>query len=149
MQVNVQIPAGIAVGNAVPVVLRVGGAVGQSGVTISVADPATPVLAQLSPSHASAGSSSLTLTATGSNFQDNVACAAICGLACPLQSVITFDQTDIPTQFVSPAQVQGTVPASLLATPRTVAVTVNNPVVMQCQGTIDHFSGALPFTIGP
>jgi uncharacterized protein (TIGR03437 family) len=149
MQVNVRIPAGIAVGNAVPVVLRVGGAVGQSGVTISVADPATPVLAQLSPSHASAGSSSLTLTVTGSNFQDNVACAAVCGVACPLQSVIRFDQTDIPTQFVSTAQVQGTLPASLLATPRSVAVTVDNPMVIQCQSTNDNLSGELPFTVGP
>jgi uncharacterized protein (TIGR03437 family) len=36
MQVNVQIPAGIAVGNAVPVVLRVGAGFSQAGVTIAV-----------------------------------------------------------------------------------------------------------------
>jgi uncharacterized protein (TIGR03437 family) len=36
MQVNVQIPAGIQAGNAVPVVLRVGDAYSQSGVTIAI-----------------------------------------------------------------------------------------------------------------
>jgi uncharacterized protein (TIGR03437 family) len=36
MQTNVQIPAGIATGNSVPVVLRVGSASSQSGVTIAV-----------------------------------------------------------------------------------------------------------------
>jgi uncharacterized protein (TIGR03437 family) len=36
MQVNVQIPAGIQTGNAVPVVLRVGDAFSQSGVTIAL-----------------------------------------------------------------------------------------------------------------
>jgi uncharacterized protein (TIGR03437 family) len=36
MQVNVQIPAGIQTGNAVPVVLRVGDVLSQGGVTISV-----------------------------------------------------------------------------------------------------------------
>jgi uncharacterized protein (TIGR03437 family) len=148
MQVNVQIPAGIQAGNAVPVVLRVGDAFSQSGVTIAVAYPA-PVLTQLSPAHVSAGSSSVTLTVTGSNFQDNMVCAEVCGVACPLMSVINFDQTNIPTQFVSPAQVQGTIPASLLTTARSVAVMVNNPVVIQCQSTNNHLSGALPFTIDP
>jgi uncharacterized protein (TIGR03437 family) len=36
MQVNVQIPAGIETGNAVPVVLRVGSVFSQAGVTIAV-----------------------------------------------------------------------------------------------------------------
>jgi uncharacterized protein (TIGR03437 family) len=148
MQVNVQIPTGIQPGNAVPVVLRVGDAFSQSGVMVAVAYP-PPVLTQLSPSSVAAGSGALTLTVNGSNFQDNVFCPAVCGVACPLQSVIRFDQTDIPTQFVSPAQVQGTVPASLLATPRSVAVVVNNPVVIQCQSANNNLSAALPFTIGP
>jgi uncharacterized protein (TIGR03437 family) len=149
MQVNVQIPAGIQAGSAVPVVLRVGDAFSPGGVTIAVADPAAPALTQLSPAHVPAGSSSLTLAVTGSNFQGNVVCAAVCGLACPLRSVISFDQTDIPTQFVSPEQVQGLVPASLLATARSVDVMVNNPVNIQCERTDNHLSGALRFTIDP
>jgi uncharacterized protein (TIGR03437 family) len=36
MQVNVQIPAGIQTGNTVPVILRVGNASSQGGVTIAV-----------------------------------------------------------------------------------------------------------------
>ena len=149
MQVNVQIPAGIQAGSAVPVMLRVGGAISQGGVTIAVADPAAPALTQLSPADVQAGASSVTLVATGSRFQDNVVCAAVCGLACPLRSVISFDHTDIPTQFVSPAQVQGIVPASLLATARSVDVAVKNPVNIQCERTDNHLSGALRFTIDP
>ena len=91
----------------------------------------------------------MTLVATGSNFQNNVVCAAVCGLACPAPSVISFDQTDIPTQFLSPAQLQGIVPASLLATARSVDVIVKNPVVVQCERTDNHLSGALRFTIDP
>jgi uncharacterized protein (TIGR03437 family) len=149
MQVNVEIPAGIQAGGAVPVMLRVGDVLGPSGVTIAVADPAAPALAQLAPTHAQAGSSPLTLVVTGSSFQDNVVCPALCGFACPLRSVISFDQTDISTQFVSPTQVQGVVPASLLASARSVEVMVNNPVVIQCERTDNHLSGALSFTIDP
>jgi uncharacterized protein (TIGR03437 family) len=148
MQVNVQIPAGIQAGSAVPVALAVGD-MGSAGVTIAVADPAAPVLTQLSPTQAPAGSPPLTLVVTGSNFQDNVVCPALCGFACPLRSVISFDQTDIPTQFVSPTQVQGVVPASLLATARSVNVIVTNPVVVQCERTDNHLSNGLGFTIGP
>ena len=36
MQINVQIPSGIQTGNAVPVVVQVGGASSQPGVTIAV-----------------------------------------------------------------------------------------------------------------
>jgi uncharacterized protein (TIGR03437 family) len=36
LQINVQIPPGVAPGGAVPVVIRVGGAVSQAGVTIAV-----------------------------------------------------------------------------------------------------------------
>jgi len=149
MQVNVQIPAGIQAGSAVPVALLVGDVSSQGGVTIAVTDPAIPVLTQLSPTHAPAGSSPVTLVVTGNNFQDNAVCPALCGFACPARSVISFDQTDIPTQFVSPAQVQGVVPASLLATARSVEVMVNNPVVIQCQVTDNHLSNGLSFTIDP
>jgi uncharacterized protein (TIGR03437 family) len=149
MQVNVQIPAGFQAGSAVPVALQVGDALSPGGVTIAVADPAAPTLTQLSPAHAPAGSSPVTLVVTGSNFQDNVVCPALCGFACPLRSVISFDQTDISTQFVSPAQVQGVVPASLLATARSVNVMVTNPVVVQCERTDNHLSNGLSFTVGP
>ena len=37
MQINVQIPSGITPGNAVPVVVQVGNATSQAGVTIAVA----------------------------------------------------------------------------------------------------------------
>ena len=148
MQVNVQIPAGFQAGSAVPVALQVDG-LSPGGVTIAVADPAAPVLTQLSPTHAPAGSSPVTLVVTGSNFQDNAVCPALCGFVCPLRSVISFDQTDISTQFVSPTQVQGVVPASLLATARSVNVMVNNPVVVQCERTDNHLSSGLGFTIGP
>jgi len=149
IQINVEIPTGIQTGNAVPVVVQVGSVSSQPGVTIAVADPAAPLVARLDPSSVHAGSAAMTLDVTGSGFQDNVVCAAVCGLLCPARSVITFDQTDVPTQFLSPTQLQAVVPPNLLSTARSVSVTVKNPVVIQCQGTENLLSDPVPFTIVP
>ncbi|HYW43116.1 MAG TPA: hypothetical protein VE959_09685 [Bryobacteraceae bacterium] len=115
--------------------------------TVTVRDTSAPAIAALDPSSAPAGSSSLTLTVTGGPFSVAAPCAFICGFACPSTSVVTFDNSEIPTQYVNATQLRGVVPASLLSTPRTVYVTVNNPVLIECQGTENHISPPAPFTI--
>jgi minor extracellular serine protease Vpr len=72
-QVNAQVPAGAPSGNAIPVVISVGG-VASNTVTIAVAGASgssqnpQPAIASLSPSVASSGSGALTLTISGSGF---------------------------------------------------------------------------------
>src|ERR1035438_4876813 len=71
-QVNVQVPAGVAAGNATPVVILIGGATSNT-VTITVVQPPpnqnpAPAITGLSPSSAAAGTSSLTLTINGTGF---------------------------------------------------------------------------------
>jgi len=117
--------------------------------TVTVRDTDAPTITALVPSSATAGSPGVTMTVTGSNFSLDAPCAAICGFACPNASVVTFDHTDVPTQYLGPAQLQAAIPANLLATPRFVDVTVRNPILIECERTENHFSAALPFTIVP
>jgi hypothetical protein len=117
--------------------------------TVTVRDTDAPTITALAPPSATAGSPSVTLTVTGSNFRTNAPCAAVCGFACPNASVVTFDHTDLPTQYLGAAQLQATVPASLLATPRFVDVTVRNPVLIECQHTENHLSPSSPFSVTP
>ena len=116
---------------------------------IAVTDSAEPLVIRLDPSSVHAGSPAMTLTVSGSGFQDNTFCAAVCDVPCPARSVITFDQTDVSTQFLSATQLQAVVPSSLLTTARSVSVTVRNPIVIQCGGAQNHLSSPVPFTIVP
>ena len=72
LQVNLQVPQTLASGNAVPVVLNIGGATSQTGVTIVVNGSGTgnlsvPTLASLSPNTGAAGTT-VPVTLTGTNF---------------------------------------------------------------------------------
>ena len=78
----------------------------------TAANPA-PALASVSPSSASAGGSSFTLTASGSNFING--------------SVINWNGTALTTTFVNPTQLTATVPAANIATAGTANVTVFTP----------------------
>jgi hypothetical protein len=106
-----------------------------------------PLISQLTPSSLREGSSAFTLTVTGSNFQTGAACSAVCGAPCPSPSVVSFDHVDIPTTAITATQLTGLVPASLLATPRTVDVAVRNPIVYQCLGAASSSSAAGAFTV--
>jgi len=117
--------------------------------TVTVRDTDAPTIAALVPSSAAAGSPSVTLTVTGSNFRVDAPCAQVCGFACPNTSVVYFDHTAISTQYMGPTQLQATVPASALTAARSVDVTVNNPILIECERTENHISAALPFTIVP
>jgi len=117
--------------------------------TVSVRDTAAPYIAALAPWSAEAGSPALTLTVTGGPFSVNAPCAQVCGFACPLASIVAFDGANLPTQYLSPSELTATVPASLLAAARTVNVTVANPILVECQGTVNHVSAPAPFTVVP
>jgi len=104
-------------------------------------------ISQLTPPSVREGSSAFTLTVTGNSFQTGAVCPAVCGSACPSPSVVSFDHVDIPTTVISTTQLQGLVPASLLAMPRTVDVVARNPIVYQCLGTVSASSAAAGFTV--
>ena len=69
-----------------------------------------PYLSSLSPSSIDAGASAFTLTVKGAYFQ-------------PF-STIDWNGTPLTTTYVSPNQLKATVPASLIATPGNVSITV-------------------------
>jgi sugar lactone lactonase YvrE len=86
----------------------------------------TPVLTSISPNTAQAGSGSITLQATGSNFSSS--------------SVVVWNTTNLATQFQSAVLLQATVPASLLTNAGTAQVLVANGALV---------SGSQTFTITP
>ncbi len=86
-----------------------------------------PVLQSLAPVQAPAGNPALVLTLTGKGFVDS--------------SKVFFGTLALATRWKSAAELQADVPASALATPGTVQVTVQNPA--PAGGT----SNALPFTV--
>jgi len=73
----------------------------------------TPVLSGLAPAFTSAGSSAFTLTVNGTGFVSG--------------STIYVGSTALPTQYVSATKVTGSVPALLVGSAGTLAVTVQSP----------------------
>jgi len=82
-----------------------------SGMGSSTSLPAV-VLTTISPVGVTAGAGNTTITATGANFTST--------------SVVKFNSTPLTTTFVSATQVTALVPAALLATVSTAAVTVTD-----------------------
>jgi Bacterial Ig-like domain (group 3)/FG-GAP-like repeat/FG-GAP repeat/Beta-propeller repeat/NHL repeat len=82
-----------------------------SGIGKSTSLPAV-VLTTISPVGATAGAGNTTITATGANFTAT--------------SVVNFNTTPLTTTFVSATQLTAVVPAALLATVGTAAVTVTD-----------------------
>lgn len=74
-----------------------------------------PTLTSVSPSAATAGGASFTLTATGTNFTNT--------------SVINWNGAALTTTFVSATSLTAVVPAANIATAGTVPVTVTTPTV--------------------
>ena len=116
-QVNVQVPAGVAAGNATPVVILIGGATSNT-VTITVVQPPpnqnpAPAITGLSPSSAAAGTSSLTLTINGTGFLAS--------------SSVTFRGINHAASFISSNQLSIVLTSSDLATAGTYPVVVSNP----------------------
>ncbi|MFD1873758.1 IPT/TIG domain-containing protein [Hymenobacter bucti] len=81
--------------------------------TVLLPNPA-PLISNLSPSSAAAGSGAVALTVTGTGYVSS--------------SAIQFNGVPLPTTFLSATQLTATIPATALATAGTYAVTVANPV---------------------
>jgi len=103
------VPDGLAVGNITLTVKTRGGA---ASAPFTVENP-VPVLSALSPASIPAGSASFTLTLSGNYFLD--------------RSTVQFGGTALSPTFVDSGALQALVPASAVALPGSVAVTVINP----------------------
>jgi len=87
---------------------------GGSGLlTFTITGNPVPSISSISPSNANAGGPGFTLTVDGSGFFSG--------------SKVRWNGSDRTTSFVSSLQLQATIPASDLAAPGTVQVTVYNP----------------------
>jgi len=72
-----------------------------------------PVMSAMVPDNANAGAANLTVTVNGSNFNRN--------------AVVNWNGVPQRTMFLSAMQLMATIPASALAAPGRVMVTVTNP----------------------
>jgi len=92
-------------------VVAANGALVSNALTFEVGN--RPEITFLNPGAITAGAARFSLIVLGRNFLPG--------------SVIKFGDQDLVTTFAGAAQLSGAVPAELLATPRSVAVTVTNP----------------------
>ena len=115
-QLSAQVPAGnMATGGTVQVTVSnpAAGGVTSNAQTFSV-NYSTPALTSISPTVAVAGSPMTTLTATGGGFVPG--------------TQIQWNNTPLPTTYVSTTQVTAQVPANDLATAGLATITVANPM---------------------
>ena len=99
---------------------------------------AVPVVMQLVPNTANSGDPGFTLTVNGSSFNSD--------------ATINWNGSKQGTTFVSGGQLTSTIPASAIATPGTVQVTVTNPGhaaggIYGAGGTMTEVSAPMSFTI--
>jgi 6-phosphogluconolactonase (cycloisomerase 2 family) len=125
-QIAVTVPDGAGSG---PITISKDGCADVQTPFFTVLGASAPSLVALSPNSAQVGDPDLTLTLTGTNFND--------------RSVARWNGADRPTEFVSSARLLVEIPASDLAAPGTASVRVFNP---EPGGGL---SGALSFTIAP
>jgi len=104
------------------------------------AQPGTmPAISQLVPNSAISGGSNFTLTINGSNFATS--------------AVVNWNGTAQTTTYVSATQVTAAIPASAIASPATIQVTVTNPAVAGTGGqygtggTLAETSASTNFTV--
>jgi hypothetical protein len=109
-QLNATIPASLLVTPGVFGISAAAGSTVSNSVNFEVSG--RPELTFLNPDAVTAGSRGITLIALGRGFLPG--------------AILKFGDADIPTTFASGTQVSGAIPASLLTTARTVAVTVVN-----------------------
>lgn len=115
-------------------------ACGYSSKTYAPTAGSMPAISQLNPDSVTAGSAAFTMTVNGSNFA--------------AKSVVNWNgapQTS-GTTYVGAGQLMLSVPASLIANPGTVQITVTNPAISGTGmygsgGTLAETSPAMSFTI--
>ncbi len=106
---EVSVPSGVPTGVGTLTVKTRGGT---ASIPFTI-DSTAPVLTSLSPVSVPAGSAAFTLTLNGSNFFAT--------------STVQFGATTLTSTFISNSQLQASIPASAIASPGTVQVTVVNP----------------------
>jgi IPT/TIG domain len=98
-----------------------------------------PNITQLAPDNTSSGGVGFTLTVNGSSFATN--------------ATIKFGGTSMTSTYVSANQLMATIPATAIATPGTVHVTVTNPGTPAMGGpygsggTTSETSNSMDFTV--
>ena len=116
-QLLATVPASfIAVGGSSDITVLNPGNVVSNGLIFNILTPnaGRPTIASLSPSSVTPGGPAFTLTVTGTNFMNG--------------AVVQWNSTPLATSFQgSPTQLTATVPASLITTAGTAAVSVVNP----------------------
>lgn len=122
------VPAGAASG-FITVTTQGGTATSTSAFTVIVPNPA-PTIASLAPATAVAGSGPFTLTVNGTDFVDGAG--------------VFFNGTVLTTTLVSPTQLTATVPASVVVTAGTYAITVANPAPGGGASTSSTFTVLVP-----
>jgi hypothetical protein len=127
-QLRAQVPAALIVnaGSAsVTVVNPEGVTSGALNFVINPPAAAPPAISGLVPNTVAAGGTGLQITINGSGFQQG--------------STVLWNKTQLSTRFVGPAQLTAGVPANLIGSPGSAAVTVVNSSALP--------SGAATFTI--
>jgi hypothetical protein len=95
-----------------------------------------PAISQLAPNSATSGGAAFVLTVNGSNFASN--------------STINWNSTAQTSTFVTASQLTATIPASAIAAPGAVPVTVTNPGTaggIYGGGTLAETSVSMTFTV--
>jgi IPT/TIG domain len=98
-----------------------------------------PAITQLAPDNANSGGPQFALTVNGSNFSSKAS--------------VKFGGANMTTTFVSANQLMANVPATAIATPGTVSVTVTNPGTPATGGqygsggTQSETSNSMDFTV--
>jgi IPT/TIG domain len=93
-----------------------------------------PIISEMMPNNVNAGTAGLTVTVNGSNFNRN--------------AVVNFNGVPQRTMFLSAMQVMAAIPASTLATPARMTVTITNPGSMSPGGPYGSVSTASETSMG-
>lgn len=94
-----------------------------------------PVITELSPGDANAGSPAFTLTINGNSFSTG--------------ATVNFNGTQQATTYVTAKQLAATIPASAIAAPGTMPVTVTNPATPGTGGIYGGSGGTTAQTSMP
>jgi hypothetical protein len=97
-----------------------------------------PAISQLSPDATTAGGPAFAMTVNGSNFAS--------------KAVVNWNGTPLTSTTISAKQMTATVPASMIASPATVQITVTNPGTAGTGlygggGTLAETSAPMSFTV--
>jgi hypothetical protein len=132
-QLTAQVAASFIASPGTVTVTVVEGGVTSTSATFTIGPP--PVISSLSPNAATAGSGAFTLTVHGSGFISS--------------AVVHWNNSSLPTTFVSATQLTAQVAASLIAAPSTVSVTVGENGVTSGSATFTVALGPVITSLSP